>query len=152
MHLTAVGMAGVEPATSGPPDRRASVALHPEANSQRGRDRTDDLLLPRQARFHYATRWRPVRESNPHSLIENQKALPLAERDLMTPPAIRNQLHYRIAEFSRFGRQGSNLHSAGQSRSSCQLDDARKWSGRRGSNPCDELGRLTCSRYTTSAF
>jgi hypothetical protein len=50
-------------------------------NGQRGRDRTDDLLFPKQARFHFATRWRPVRESNPRCLIENQRALPLAERD-----------------------------------------------------------------------
>lgn len=111
---------------------------------QRGRDRTDDLLCPRQARFHFATRWRPVRESNPLLLIENQRALPLAERDMVTlggvepavsrlrieRPTISRQRHWRSAAES--SRALSDLQSDALTRAA---DLCNSWRTPWESNP-----------------
>ena len=91
----------------------------------RGRDRTCTISVNSQARFHYAT------------LECCATALQL--RDLDSNQDVRVQraggYHYRIPESRKFGRQESNLHSAGQSRSSCQFDDARKMERTTGLEP-----------------
>jgi hypothetical protein len=76
----------------------------------RGRDRTCTISVNSRARCHYATL----------ECLTTAKQL----RDLDSNQDFRVQsaggCHYRIPElFRRLGRQGSNLHSAGQSRSSC---------------------------------
>ena len=88
---------------------------------QRGRDRTDDLLCPRQARFHFATRWRPVRESNPHSLTENQRALPLAERDMVTLGGIEPAVSRLRIKRPTISRQRHRRSAAESSRAFSEL-------------------------------
>jgi hypothetical protein len=49
--------------------------------------------------------WRPVRELNPRCLIENQKALPLAERDLVTLGGVEPSISRLRVELLSVSRQ-----------------------------------------------